>query len=61
MVEAVDKYFELLTRFPFEFKKHIGSKLIRCHVKTFEEAINQPRPLTPMLKWEKNRIRFGQL
>jgi hypothetical protein len=50
MVEAVDKYFELLTRFPFEFKKHPGSKPIRCRVKTFGKTINQPQGLTVLLK-----------
>jgi len=50
MVEAVDKYFELLTRFPFEFKKHLGSKPIRCRVKTFGKTINQPHPLTSVFK-----------
>jgi len=61
MVEAVDKYFELLTRFPFELKKHPGSKPIRWGVMTGLYLINQDQRLASLLNYTVYRMPFRQI
>jgi len=61
MVEAVDKYFELLTRFPFELKKHPGSKPIRWGVMTGLYLINQDQPLSSLFNYTVYRTPFRQI